>query len=165
MESSTHSDYPNPRSNETWCPDTIPIKPKTRITVSQSGSPIKMTEAQKAASEKLKNVCSVANLTVLSVEALFLCNQDTVDEESDKASDKKYIPDPLKDPCIGIFFTIYKDICNKFNTADEIGGCIVQTINFKSIDFPTIKRVKNEGDLFRWLGALLRKHDPDIIVG
>ena len=128
-------------------------------------TPTKNTASQKGISELFKTSSSVAHLTVLSIEALYLCNKEDVDVSSDKASDKKFLPDPAHDPCIGIFFTLYKDVCINFQKPDDAGGCVVKDFPFNKNEFPYLKSVPNESSLFWWLGRLLRQEDPDIIVG
>uniref|UniRef100_A0A914P1V7 DNA-directed DNA polymerase family B exonuclease domain-containing protein n=1 Tax=Panagrolaimus davidi TaxID=227884 RepID=A0A914P1V7_9BILA len=160
--------YANPMSNETWCEDEDwqpPANHKYDGLRPPPTPPPKNSNAQKDATEKFKNACFVKNLTVLSIEALFECNQESVKEKSDKSNEKKCYPNPQNDPCLGIFYVIYFDICNSFENADIVGGCVTNKMKFKRKEFPKIEKVKCEGDIFRWLALILRKYDPDIIVG
>uniref|UniRef100_A0A914XZM0 DNA-directed DNA polymerase family B exonuclease domain-containing protein n=1 Tax=Panagrolaimus superbus TaxID=310955 RepID=A0A914XZM0_9BILA len=160
-------DFANPESNETWCADEelFPATPYKYENIRPPSPPPKISKEQKDGTEKFKNACAVKNLTVLSIEALFQCNQESVKEKSDKASEKKYIPNPQTDPCLGIFYVIYNDICNDFEHADIIGGCVIDKMRYRKKDFPIIECVRSEDDIFRWLALILKKYDPDIIVG
>uniref|UniRef100_A0A7E4W7G4 DNA polymerase n=1 Tax=Panagrellus redivivus TaxID=6233 RepID=A0A7E4W7G4_PANRE len=124
-------------------------------------SPTKITSSQKAASDlftESMRASSVHGLTVLSIEVLFACC-------GGGATADHFLPDPAKDPILGIFFAIYPDVCISFQRPKHHGGFIRSDIRFDATEFPNVSHFDSEVDLLDALANLIRTHDPDIIVG
>lgn len=165
----SNESYPDVPTNETWCADEtlIPFLDKTIMFPKES--PTKAIPSQKIRSELFKDsmkLSSIHHLSVMSIEILFMCNEEKYFvKESDKAFEKKFIPQPDKDPVIGFFFAFYDDICNNFQIPTRIGGVIMEGLNFKKEEFPEISVVSDENEIFLWVADLLKSLNPDIIVG
>ncbi|KAE9549389.1 hypothetical protein FO519_007397 [Halicephalobus sp. NKZ332] len=94
-----------------------------------------------------------------------MCNDESSFKESDKAFEKKFIPQADRDPVIGVFFAFYSDVCNKFQVPSRTGGVVTEGMNIKKEDFPEVSVAADESEIFLWLADLLKSLNPDVIVG
>ena len=165
----SNESYPDVPTNETWCADETLIPFLDRTITFPKESPTKVMHTQKSTSELFKGsmkLSSIHNLSVMSIEVLFMCNDEKYfPKESDKAYDKKFIPQADKDPVIGVFFAYYSDICNSFQVPTRVGGVLMEGLNFRREEFSEISVVSDENEIFLWTADLLKSLNPDIIVG